>query len=77
MKNIGSTFQNKYTHQSKFQAQKIKMYTIGVYFKPIQMYIDIIGLHFKAKSLVYILSLKHKKWTFFFINFKILGIFEN
>ena len=45
------------------------MYTINPRVKLIQMYTDIITLHFKAKSLVYISSLKHRKHVFF-INFK-------
>ena len=50
--------------------------TIGLHFKPIQIYINTIDLHFKAKSLVYISSLKHKKWAPF-INFKITSIVKN
>ena len=52
------------------------MYTIGLYFKPIQIYTDTIGLYLKTKASVYILSLKYKKRAYF-INFKIVGIFEN
>ena len=41
------------------------MYTIGLYFKPIQMYTNIIDLYFKAKSSVYISSLKISKTHIF------------
>ena len=40
------------------------MYTIGLCFKPIQMFTDIIDLHFKAKLSVYISSIKHKNKNF-------------
>ena len=33
------------------------MYTIGLHFKPIQMYTDIVGLYFKAKSSMYIIQM--------------------
>ena len=52
------------------------MYTIDLNFKSIQMYTIIIDLHLKAKSLVYILRLKYKKWAFF-ISFEITSIFKN
>ena len=37
----------------------MKLYTIGLYFKPIQIYIDTIRLHYKAKLLVSISILKY------------------
>ena len=46
---------------------KIKMYIIGLYFKPIQMYTHIIDLNLKAKSSMYISSLKTSKISISFI----------
>ena len=66
----------KYVPLYTSQVYKIKIYNIGLHFKPIQIYAGTIDLYFKAKSSVYILSLKHKKQTFF-INFKAADIFEN
>ena len=47
------------------------MYTISLHFKPIQMYTNIIIIHFKAKSSVYISSLKHKNGHFFLLVLKL------
>ena len=53
------------------------MYTIVLHFKPLQKYTDTIGLHFKTKSSVYILNLKHQKHGIFSIISIVVDIFEN